>query len=56
MVRHVLVMLMHNGDMDAHPLIMVGRRGFTVENEEHIEGRVCEENWRKHFWREKLRL
>lgn len=35
--RHVLVMLMHNGDMDAHPLDQGRGRGFTVENEERIE-------------------
>ncbi len=35
--RHVLVMLMHNGDMDAHPLDHGRRGGFTVENEERIE-------------------
>lgn len=35
--RHVLVMLMHNGDMDAHPLDQGRGQGFTVENEERIE-------------------
>jgi sodium-coupled neutral amino acid transporter 11 len=41
--RHVLVMLMHNGDMDAHPPDHGGEDvrgaggGFSVENEERIE-------------------
>lgn len=38
--RHVLVILMHNGDMDAHSHndhVGVGRGGFTLENEQRIE-------------------